>query len=96
MHLRKFCRLIGPAFDYIQTFQTALLRLRLAVAGGKLVTEDARASFQAVTPQLLIQANAAGAVPPKLPRGSACCSAALLDSPPSLFSRSGCQGFDCV
>jgi hypothetical protein len=53
-------RLIGPAYDYIPVFQTALLRLRLAVAGANLVTEDAHASFQAVAPQLLTQANAAG------------------------------------
>lgn len=53
-------RLIAPAYDYIPAFQTALLRLRLAVAGANLVTQDAHASFQTAAAQLLTQANAAG------------------------------------
>ena len=53
-------RLIAPAYDYVPTFQTALLRLRLAVAGANLVTQDAHASFQTAAAQLLTQANAAG------------------------------------
>jgi hypothetical protein len=53
-------RLIAPAYDYVPAFQTALLRLRLAVAGANLVSQDAHASFQSAAAQLLTQANAAG------------------------------------
>jgi hypothetical protein len=53
-------RLIAPAYDYVPAFQTALLRLRLVVAGANLVTQDAHASFQSAAAQLLTQANTAG------------------------------------